>query len=106
MLHQFNGTDGDELNDALVLATDGNFYGNTTYGGAHGNGNVFRITPAGAFTDLYDLDNQQGDGGFPSAGWYKAATEISMERQSMAGRTAMESYLKSRQLVITPFCTT
>ena len=52
MLRQFNGTDGDELNDALVLATDGNFYGNTIYGGAHGNGNVFRITPAGAFRSL------------------------------------------------------
>jgi uncharacterized repeat protein (TIGR03803 family) len=65
VLHQFTGTDGYELNDPLVLATDGNFYGTTTYGGPNGNGNVFRITPSGSLTILYNLDNSQGDGEYP-----------------------------------------
>ena len=63
VLHQFNGTDGSELNDALTLGTDGNFYGTTTYGGDYGN--VFRITPSGSLTILYNLDNLQGDGEYP-----------------------------------------
>jgi uncharacterized repeat protein (TIGR03803 family) len=65
VLHQFNGNDGVELNDPLVLGVDGNFYGTTTYGGPNGYGNVFRITPSGSLTVLYNLDNIQGDGEIP-----------------------------------------
>jgi len=39
----------------LIQATDGNFYGTTLNGGAHGSGTIFKITPAGTFTTLYSF---------------------------------------------------
>jgi uncharacterized repeat protein (TIGR03803 family) len=56
MLYSFcaqpNCTDGGGPS-TLIQATDGDFYGTTLYGGAPGNGTVFKITP-GAHTD-HDL---------------------------------------------------
>ena len=47
---------------ALILATDGNFYGTTSGGGitncADGCGTVFRITPGGILTTLYAFCSQ------------------------------------------------
>jgi uncharacterized repeat protein (TIGR03803 family) len=39
----------------LLQATDGNFYGTAPGGGTGGAGSIFRMTPAGAVTDIYDL---------------------------------------------------
>ncbi|HUI44248.1 MAG TPA: choice-of-anchor tandem repeat GloVer-containing protein [Terriglobia bacterium] len=61
-------TDGKEPEAALVQATDGNFYGTTSRGGANGGrGTVFKITPSGALTRLYSFCSQSGctDGAFP-----------------------------------------
>jgi uncharacterized repeat protein (TIGR03803 family) len=47
----------------VSLSTPGvhNFYGATVNGGMYGNGVVFEMTPAGAFTDLHDFDpNTEG----------------------------------------------
>jgi uncharacterized repeat protein (TIGR03803 family) len=44
----------------LVQATNGDLYGTTTGGGANGGGTVFRITPDGAFTTLYNFCSQSG----------------------------------------------
>jgi uncharacterized repeat protein (TIGR03803 family) len=63
----------------LVQATDGNFYGMTMGGGFYGEswyggGTIFRITPAGALTTLYDFCSQPGctDGNDPSGGLVQA----------------------------------
>ena len=37
----------------LPLATDGNLYGTTYYGGANAKGTVFKISPSGALTTLH-----------------------------------------------------
>ncbi|WP_293000938.1 choice-of-anchor tandem repeat GloVer-containing protein [Nevskia sp.] len=55
VLQQFSGsgTDGRFPSEALVLGSDGNFYGTTRFGGADDAGTVFRLTPAGGFTVLH-----------------------------------------------------
>jgi uncharacterized protein (TIGR03437 family) len=59
--------------NALILGSDGNFYGTTTSGGSGvdttsnrltGNGTVFKITSAGVFTTIYTFKGT--DGAFPS----------------------------------------
>jgi uncharacterized repeat protein (TIGR03803 family) len=48
--------DGTTPSAGLVQATDGNFYGTTTGGGANQVGTVFKITPSGTLTTLHSLD--------------------------------------------------
>ena len=73
-LHSFNLTDGATPYAALVQATDGNFYGTTSDGGANlgcnssynGCGTLFRITRDGVLTTLHSFDLIDGsnpDGG-------------------------------------------
>ena len=46
----------------LTLGNDGNFYGACEGGNpATGMGSIFRLTPAGVFTDLYDFTGANGD---------------------------------------------
>jgi uncharacterized repeat protein (TIGR03803 family) len=56
-LHSFTGDngDGDGSVAALIQATDGNFYGATGGGGANNGGTIFKITPTGTLTVLYNL---------------------------------------------------
>jgi uncharacterized repeat protein (TIGR03803 family) len=76
-LHAFAGrpTDGANPYGALVLGTDGDFYGTTEAGGAAGGGTVFRITPGGAVTTLYSFCPQGdcSDGESPYAGLVQGA---------------------------------
>ena len=67
-LHSFNGTDGCLLHPGLVQATDGNFYGTTTFCGANGEGTFFKITPGGVLTTLYSFCAQTNctDGSGPN----------------------------------------
>ncbi len=55
-------TDGRMPYGALVQATDGNFYGTTTAGGASDDGTVFTITPSGVLTTLHTFDGTDGAG--------------------------------------------
>jgi uncharacterized repeat protein (TIGR03803 family) len=83
-LYRFDGTDGYFPAAGLVQATNGDFYGITTYGGANDNceyggvtvgcGTVFKITPSGTLTTLYSFCAQSGctDGESPAAGLVQA----------------------------------
>ncbi len=67
--------DGNELAGPLTLGADGNFYGVFYYGGANNQGEAFRITPAGVFTDIYDFDavSGGGDGENPGGALFQAS---------------------------------
>jgi len=65
-LHSFDNTDG-SFPTALVQASDGNFYGTTKEGGInsclyggtnYGCGTLFKITPGGMLTTLYNFCTQ------------------------------------------------
>ena len=66
IVYSFNGTpDTSTPTGRLLEASDGNFYGTSMYGGAHGKGTVFKITPAGTETVLYSFTGGVSDGGNP-----------------------------------------
>ncbi|MGH9434088.1 MAG: choice-of-anchor tandem repeat GloVer-containing protein, partial [Terriglobia bacterium] len=58
-LYNFDGTHGANPLYPQVLAQgrDGNLYGTTLYGGTQDAGVVFRITPSGSLTVLYNFDD-------------------------------------------------
>jgi len=78
-LHSFDLTDGAGPQAALIQGTDGNFYGTTTEGGNNAAtctpltgttcGTIFKISPAGTLTTLYEFCAQSGcpDGSYPVA---------------------------------------
>jgi uncharacterized repeat protein (TIGR03803 family) len=45
---------------ALMLATDGNFYGMTGSGGANNYGTIFQIAPSGSLTTEHSFDGTDG----------------------------------------------
>jgi len=63
--------DGEFPIGRLIQGSDGNFYGTTVDGGAYGFGVVFKITPAGNFIVLYNM-NGTTDGSAPYAGLVQA----------------------------------
>ena len=65
-LHSFTFTDGAYPFAGLVLATDGNFYGTTTKGGANGSGTIFGITLSGNLSTLHSF--ALSNGAYPVAG--------------------------------------
>ena len=67
-LLSFDGTDGS--NPAVrIQGFDGNFYGTTASGGTNGYGTVFKLTPGGTLTTIYNFCAQTNcaDGEFPYA---------------------------------------
>ena len=62
--------DGSNPEADLVLDTEGNLYGTTYKGGAHGKGTVFEVSASGIETVLYSFCAQAGckDGSSPEAG--------------------------------------
>src|SRR5579859_4610187 len=67
VLHTFTGgAEGSNPYGGLVLGADGSLYGTTQYGGGSDKlGTVFKVTPAGQFTNLYSFAGP--DGGKPYA---------------------------------------
>ena len=69
-LYRFSGSDGATPVAGLIQGSDGNFYGTTLVGGTSTgtvSGTIFRITPGGTLTTLYNFSGGN-DGGGPQAG--------------------------------------
>ncbi len=56
------GADGGFLYGTVGIGKDGNLYGSTVVGGANSQGTVFKLTPAGTLTTLYNFTGG-ADGG-------------------------------------------
>jgi len=76
-LHSFDVTDGAIPYEGLLLASNGDFYGTTYYGGGnsrcyrdYGCGTAFKITPSGTFTTLHIFGGT--DGGIGPGGLVQA----------------------------------
>lgn len=71
VLHTFDNTDGATPIGSLTMDTAGNLYGTTTAGGLtsqlapQGQGVVFKITPSGDFSVLYEFGSAPSDGIYP-----------------------------------------
>jgi uncharacterized repeat protein (TIGR03803 family) len=76
-LHSFDGTEGSLPYEGLVQATNGNFYGTTSDGGEDGAGTVFKITPSGTLTALYQFCplGDCGSGGSPGGSPFAALVQ-------------------------------
>ena len=102
-LHSFDGTDGANPTAGLVLATDGNFYGTTEFGGnnacSQGCGTVFKITPAGKLTTLHSFDGTDGEE--PSSGLVQA-TDGNFYGTAYTGGTPVGAYVYGTIFKITP----
>jgi uncharacterized repeat protein (TIGR03803 family) len=74
---QADCADGESPYAGLIQATDGNLYGTTSEGGAHGHGSVFQITLGGTLTTQYSFCSvgtfpDCKDGDIPYAGLTQA----------------------------------
>ena len=70
VLYSFTGANGDGYYpaSALIMDSAGNLYGTTVYGGANGDGTVFKLSPSGAETVLHSFTGTNGDGNDPYGG--------------------------------------
>jgi uncharacterized protein (TIGR03437 family) len=57
---QLGCADGAEPQAGLIQASDGNFYGTTQTSGVNNAGTVFKLTPTGTLTTLYNFCSQAG----------------------------------------------
>src|SRR5207244_11847201 len=60
-LVSFSNTNGANPSAVLVLGSDGNFYGTTSWGGSSNRGTVFQVTTAGALTTLVSFTGTDGN---------------------------------------------
>jgi uncharacterized repeat protein (TIGR03803 family) len=104
VLHSFDGADGYFLVAGLVLATDGNFYGTTQQGGTTDNlGTIFKITPGGTFTTLYNFTGP--DGGQPTGGLIQHTNGL-LYGTTTGGGTSGAGTVYSLDLGLGPFVAT
>jgi uncharacterized repeat protein (TIGR03803 family) len=85
---QTNCPDGFWPVGSLILASDGNFYGTTQGGGTHRYGTVYKITPAGSFSTVYNFCSLENcaDGSQPQAALIQAADGNLYGTTSLGGR--------------------
>jgi uncharacterized repeat protein (TIGR03803 family) len=64
VMHSFDGTNGSYPGAGLTLATDGNYYGTSVYGGSASVGVLYKITTGGVYTVLHQFAGGS-DGSYP-----------------------------------------
>jgi uncharacterized repeat protein (TIGR03803 family) len=98
-LHSFAGSPNDGASPAanVVLGPGGNFYGTTSLGGARGAGTVFKITPSGILSTIYNFCalSNCADGETPDGGLVRTADGNLYGTTSIGGVYAAGSIFKT-----------
>ncbi len=107
-IHGFtNGVDGGGPQCELLLASDGNLYGTTYYGGitnssySYGAGVVFRITTAGTLTTVYQFTGGN-DGASPFAGLVQGSDGNLYGTTSLGGGTNTDGIIFRLSIPLNP----
>jgi uncharacterized repeat protein (TIGR03803 family) len=105
---QSSCADGSYPEAGLIQATNEDLYGTTSGGGANqrtsgGAGTVFKITPNGILTTLYNFCSQPGcsDGSFPAAGLVQATNG---DLYGIAGETVFKISPRGAYTALYTFC--
>jgi len=86
VLHSFSSATGYFPIGGLAYdSADGNFYGMASQGGASNNGVVFRISPAGSYSVVKDLDAGTGD--YPTGGFFYNTADNLLYGKTTGGGT-------------------
>jgi uncharacterized repeat protein (TIGR03803 family) len=85
--------DNPEVYSGVIQATDGNFYGTSHYGGTIGNGVVYKVTPTGALSVVYNFCSNYvngicTDGSYPGPGSLTQASDGNFYGTTTAGGTS------------------
>jgi uncharacterized repeat protein (TIGR03803 family) len=100
-----------ELPGGLILASNGDLYGMTPFGGANGGGTVFKITPGGTLTTLHSFCAKTGckDGANPGESSLVQASSGDLYGTTFSGGangygTLFEITLKGALTTLYNFC--
>ena len=102
--------DGQFPQTGLVQATNRSLYGTTITGGAYGDGTIFKMTPTGTLTTLYNVCSQSGcpDGNYLYAGLIQATDGnlygIMDEDGANGGGTIFKINLSGKLTTLYNFC--
>jgi uncharacterized repeat protein (TIGR03803 family) len=84
-----DGTHGEDVFASMTLGSDGNLYGTTVFGGANGNGGtVFRLTPKGKYTVLYNFCSQSNCTDGANGEWLTQGSDGNFYGQTYTGGNA------------------
>jgi len=101
-LYVFTGADGEYPDGHMILATDGNFYSTTEYGGVrNGGGTIFSVTRAGVLTSLYSFCDPNCGGSTP--GGLLQATSGTLYGETDEGSGSVYGTLFSLDMGLGPF---
>src|ERR1700722_7740592 len=89
-LVMLDGTNGEDVFASPTQGSDGNLYGTTVFGGANGDGTIFRLTPKGKYTLFYSFCAQSGCTDGANGEWLTQGTDGNFYGQTYSGGSADE----------------
>ena len=95
-LHTFDGSDGEFPSTSLLQATDGNFYGGTSQGGANNDGSIFSLSVGlGPFVSLVRNSGKVGQTGGILGQGFTGTTGVSFNGTPATFTGVSDTYLQA-----------